>query len=185
MRPLTNRFTGAVAALLLGATLATAQAPDTNRATVISFDAPVSLPGATLPAGSYLFRLTDSQVNRNIIQVFDKDRSKIFATIVAIPAQRNEPSDETVVTFNESPASAAPAVRYWYYPGARTGQEFVYPRKQAIEIANANHTSVLAVDADENNPDSMKNGAISRVEPGEEAPQRFIVQAEMVNDRRQ
>jgi len=185
MRPLTQSITTAVATLLLGATLATPQDLDTNRATIISFDAPVSLPGVTLPAGSYLFRLTDSYENRNIVQVFDKDRSKIFATILAIPAQRNERSDETVVTFNESPASAAPAIRYWYYPGARSGQEFAYPRKQATEIANANHTSVLAVDADENNPDSMKNGAISRVEPGEEAPQRFIVQAEMTGDRRQ
>ena len=37
----------------------------------------------TLPAGSYLFKLADSQVNRNIVQVFDKDRSKIYATILA------------------------------------------------------------------------------------------------------
>lgn len=175
MRPLTKSISAAVAAVLLGTMVATAQSLDTNRATIVSFDEPVSLPGATLPAGSYLFRLTDSQVNRNIVQVFDKDRSKVFATIPAIPAQRNEPSDETVVTFNESPASAAPAIRYWYYPGARTGQEFAYPTKQAIAIANANHTSVLSVDADENNPDSMKTGAISRVEPG----------AEMTDDRRQ
>ncbi len=168
MRPLATKITGACAALLLGGAITFAQVPDTNNMTTVTFSAPVSLPGVTLPAGSYLFRLADSQVNRNIVQVFDKDRSKIFATILAIPAERNEPADETVITFNESPANTAPAVRYWYYPGDKRGQEFAYPKKQAIEIANAAHTSVLSVDMDENNPDSMKTGAMSRVEPGAE-----------------
>lgn len=169
MRPLVTKLTGACAALLLGAAITFAQAPDTNNMTTVTFSAPVSLPGVTLPAGSYLFKLADSQVNRNIVQVFDKDRSKIFATILAIPAERNEPADETVITFNESPANMPPAIRYWYYPGDKRGQEFAYPKKQAIEIANAAHTSVLAVDTDEKNPDSMKTGAMSRVEPGAEA----------------
>src|SRR4051812_12758258 len=171
MRRITNRILGIGAAVMLSATLASAQAPDTNRTTIVTFSAPVSLPGVTLPAGSYLFKLADSQVNRNIVQVFDKDRSKIFATILAIPAQRNEPADETVVTFRESPANAAPAVQYWYYPGERTGQEFAYPKRQAMEIANAAKTSVLSIDAEASNADAMKNGTISRVEPGENAAQ--------------
>ncbi len=169
MRRLTTRILGIGAAVMLSATLAGAQGPDTSRTTIVTFSAPVSLPGVTLPAGSYLFKLADSQVNRNIVQVFDKDRSKIFATILAIPAQRNEPADETVITFREAPANSAPAIRYWYYPGERTGQEFAYPKKQAIEIANATHTSVLSVDSDDMNADSMAKGQISRVEPGADA----------------
>src|SRR3954466_12795883 len=105
MRRPTKGIMGTLAALALGATPAPAQAPDTNRTTIVTFSAPVSLPGVTLPAGSYLFKLADSQVNRNIVQVFDKDRSKIYATILAMPAQRNEPADDTVITFRESPAN--------------------------------------------------------------------------------
>ena len=108
MRQLTTKIAGTVGALVLGASLASAQPSD--RSTTVTFSAPVALPGVTLPAGSYLFKLADSQTNRNIVQVFDKDRTKIFATILAIPAERNEPADETVITFNESPANAAPAV---------------------------------------------------------------------------
>lgn len=174
MRQLTAKITGTCAALLLGATLASAQNAD--RTTTVTFSAPVALPGVTLPAGSYLFKLADSQVNRNVVQVFDKDRSKIFATIIAIPAQRNEPADETVITFNEAPANAAPAIRYWYYPGEKSGQEFAYPKKQAIEIANAAHTSVLSVDAE--TADSMKSGEISRVEPSAAATAQTTPPAE-------
>jgi hypothetical protein len=98
--------------------------------------------------------------------VFVKDRSKIYATILAIPAQRNEPADETVITFRESPANTAPAIQYWYYPGERTGQEFAYPKKQAMEIANATHKSVLSVDTEDTSAEAMAKGKISRVEPG-------------------
>jgi hypothetical protein len=170
MRRLTTNLLAACAAVVLGATLASAQT-NANKDTVVTFSAPVSLPGVTLPAGSYLFKLADSQVNRNIVQVFDKDRSKIYATILAVPAERNEPADETVITFNESPANAAPAIRYWYYPGEKRGQEFAYPKSQAATIANAAHTSVRAVNSDASDIDSMKSAEITRVEPGADVTQ--------------
>src|SRR4051812_11195571 len=171
MRRTTTAIMGTLAALVLGAALATAQSPDTNNTTIVTFSAPVSLPGVTLPAGSYMFKLADSQVNRNNVQVFDKDRSKILATILAIPAERNQPADETVITFAESPANAAPAIRYWYYPGDKRGQEFAYPKKQATEIANASHTSVLSIDTEDNSAEGMTKGKMSRVEPGAQASQ--------------
>jgi hypothetical protein len=170
MRRLNTRLFASCGALLLGATLASAQMT-TQRDTVVTFSAPVSLPGVTLPAGSYLFKLADSQTNRNIVQVFAEDRSKIFATILAIPAERTEPADETVITFDEAPANTAPAVRYWYYPGEKRGQEFAYPKSQAVAIANAAHTSVLSVNSDAADVDAMKSAEIARVEPGADATQ--------------
>jgi hypothetical protein len=171
MRRISTKILGACGAVVLGATLAAAQGPPTDKNTIVTFSAPVSLPGVTLPAGSYLFKLADSQVNRNIVQVFAEDRSKIYATILAIPAERNEPADETVITFSEAPANTAPALRYWYYPGEKRGQEFAYPKAQAVEIANAAQTSVLAVDAEPGNIESMKDAEVSRVEPGAEVTQ--------------
>ena len=171
MRRITTKILGACGALVLGATVATAQGPPTDKNTIVTFSAPVSLPGVTLPAGSYLFRLADSQVNRNIVQVFSEDRSKIYATILAIPAERNEPADETVITFKEAPANTAPALQYWYYPGEKRGQEFAYPKAQAAAIANAAQTSVLAVNAEPGNIESMKDAEVTRVEPGAEATQ--------------
>jgi hypothetical protein len=175
MRQLTTRIMGTCAAVILGATFAASQGLDTSRTTIVTFSAPVALPGVTLPAGSYLFRLADSQTNRNIVQVFDKDRTKIFATILAVAAQRNKPADETVITFKESPANAAPAVQYWYYPGETMGQEFAYPKKQAMAIASAAHTSVLAVDTESDKYDAATAGEVSRVEPGADVTQSAAV----------
>jgi len=37
---------------------------------VVTFSGPVEIPGKALPAGTYVFKLLDSQGNRNIVQVF-------------------------------------------------------------------------------------------------------------------
>src|SRR5512132_3629389 len=114
-----------------------ARADEWNKKTFLTFSGPVSVPGATLPAGTYTFKLADLNGNRHVVQIFDKDEKKIFTTLMAIPNQRLEPSDKPVVLFSETPAGSPQAVKVWYYPGERIGNEFVYPKSQAIRIAKA------------------------------------------------
>lgn len=72
-----------------------------NKKTVVTFNRPVELPGIVLPAGKYVFKLLDSSSDRHIVQVFNADESKIFATILAIPNYRLEPTGDTVLRFAE------------------------------------------------------------------------------------
>jgi len=152
----------ACSAMLLTSAAATAQTV-ADRTTFVTFSAPVSIPGATLPAGTYTFKLADSPANRNIVQVFDKDQMKLYATLLAVAADRTEAEGDPVVTFRETAANRPPAVRYWYYAGERSGSEFVYPKSQAIEIARASGDSVMAVDTDSASIDDMKSSTPSRV----------------------
>jgi hypothetical protein len=152
----------ATAAVLLGAAYTAAQGTLPDRATMVTISAPVSVPGTVLPAGEYLFRLADSQASRNVVQIFNKDRSKIFATLIAVSAQRDEPSGEAVITFRETPADQPPALRYWYYAGEKAGQEFAYPKDQAVKIARASGESVMAVDGSD--MDSMQKGEMHRID---------------------
>lgn len=156
----------ACATTLLVVGLASAQPLD--RTTYLTFSAPVSLPNVTLPAGTYTFRLADSLSNRHIVQVRDRDNTKIYATILAVAAERARPADETVITFREVPADMPPAVRYWYYPGDTTGHEFVYPKSQAMRIAAASGESVLATDAEGRDYEAMRSAEITRIEPAEQ-----------------
>jgi hypothetical protein len=135
-----------------------------DRTTFVTISAPVSVPGTVLPAGEYMFRLADTQASRNVIQIFDKERSKIFATLITVAAERNEPSGDAVITFRETAADAPPALRYWYYAGEKGGHEFVYPREQAMQIARASGESVLAIDTTSTEIDAMSKGDISRIE---------------------
>ena len=152
-----------------------ARADEWNKKTILTFSGPVQIPGATLPGGTYVFKLADLQSNRHVIQVFDKDEKKIYGTILAIPDQRLEPSDKPVVLFSERPAGTPQAVRAWFYPGDTIGNEFVYPKAQAMKIAKETHQSVLAMDedtkstTDEQRMDSMKSAKVSRVDENGQA----------------
>jgi hypothetical protein len=137
-----------------------------NRLTNVTFSAPVSIPGHTLPAGTYHFQLADSNANRNIVQIFDND-NKLVATMLAVPARRNEAQGDPVITFKETRSDLPPAVHYWYYAGESTGSELVYPRSQAMEIARASGEPVMATDTESNESNDLKNSKITKVNPND------------------
>jgi hypothetical protein len=126
-----------------------ARADEWNRKTEITFSGPVEIPGVhlagwgVLPAGTYVFKILDSQSDRHIVQIFNKDETKIYATILAIPNYRLRATDKTVITFRERPAGQPEALRAWFYPGRNWGEEFVYPKARAIALAKATNTPVL------------------------------------------
>jgi hypothetical protein len=129
--------------------LAQSETGDYNHKTTVTFNGPVEIPGvhlkgySVLPAGTYVFKLVDSTVNRHIVQIFNADESKVLATILAIPNMRIQRTDKTVITFRERPNGEPPALRAWFYPDATWGEEFVYPKSKAKEIAMATNTPVL------------------------------------------
>ncbi len=140
---------------LMGTVLAPAvRADDWNRKTVITFSGPVEIPGVhltgwtVLPAGTYVFKILDSQSDRHIVQIFSKDELTIYATILAIPNYRLKATDKTVITFRERPVGQPEALRAWFYPGRYWGEEFVYPKAKAMALAKATNTPVLFTPAE-------------------------------------
>ena len=126
-----------------------ARADDWNRKTVVTFASPVEIPGVhlqgwgVLPAGTYVFKILDSQSDRHIVQIFNKDETTVYATILAIPNYRLQSTDKTVITFRERPAGEPEALRAWFYPGRNWGEEFVYPKAKAVALAKTTNTPVL------------------------------------------
>ena len=131
-----------------------AKADEWNNKTVMTFSGPVEIPGVhlkgwgVLPAGTYVFKLLDSQSDRHIVQIFNKEETVVYATILAIPNYRLRATGKTVVTFRERPAGLPEALRAWFYPGKVWGEEFVYPRAKAVELAKTANTPVLATTVD-------------------------------------
>ena len=113
-----------------------------NERTSVTFSAPVEIPGQVLPAGTYIFQLADSISDRRIVQIWNKDQSHLYATILAVPDFRMQPTGNTVIKFEERAAEAPEAIRAWYYPGEQFGQKFVYPKLRAVELAKQNNVPV-------------------------------------------
>lgn len=124
-----------------------AQADQFNQKTVFTFSGPVEIPGQILPAGTYVFKLHNG-ASRHVVQVFNKEENHVFGTFLAIPDYRMRPASEPIIKFHERPAGSPEAVKAWFYPGRNYGHEFVYPKKEAVALARANHTPVPFVPAE-------------------------------------
>ena len=126
--------------------LPVARASEEDQATKLTFTKDVQVPGRVLPAGTYWFVLADSVGNFNIVQVFDSDRSTLYATILAIEAERLEPTEHTSITFAEQELMPTNAIVTWFYPGFNIGHEFVYSRSEGRELARAKQQTVIAME---------------------------------------
>jgi hypothetical protein len=116
-----------------------------------------------LPAGTYVFKLAGNEADRNIVRILNADETRLITTVMAIPDYRKTASDKTVVTFDEGPAGQPEALQSWFYPGDNYGQEFVYRKQKATELAQVNQRSVPSVPDEVTEPAALKTSAITRV----------------------
>jgi hypothetical protein len=124
-----------------------AKASELDRKTVVKFSGPVEVPGVgaqILPAGTYIFKVLDSPSDRHIVQILSEDGTHVFTTILAIPNFRLKATDKTVITFRERPAGEPEALKAWFYPGREWGDQFVYERSKAIQLATETNEVVLS-----------------------------------------
>jgi hypothetical protein len=153
--------------VLCGMFTSTASAQPRSKKTTVTFSSPVEIPGVdaqVLPAGTYVFKLLDSQSDRNIVQIMNKQQTHVFSTILAIPNFRLKATDKTVITFSERAAGDPQAIRAWFYPGDNWGQEFVYPKKKALALAKITNQPVPYIS------DEVAVNYVAPIETGAEAP---------------
>lgn len=130
--------------VLGAAALPTAKGDEWDKKTIVTFSGRVKVEDTTLPAGTYVFKLADSSADRHIVQIFNQDETHIYATILAMPAYRLKPADNTVVKFSERSSSGITQesqlppegvpIKLWFYPGDNFGQEF---RVQPVSMTTA------------------------------------------------
>ena len=157
---------------LLGFALSpSARADEWNKKTIMTVSEPIQVPNQVLPAGTYVIKLLDSQSDRHIVQIFNKDESHLFTTILAIPNYRIQPTGKTVFTFWETPPGQPKALRAWFYPGDNFGQEFAYPKSAAAQIAAISHQSVPTTEATQ--PAELPQAPVTQTEP---EPQQEVAQ---------
>jgi LPXTG-motif cell wall-anchored protein len=131
-------------ALLFGLLASPTRADQWNKQSTITFNQPVEIPGKVLPAGTYIFQLVESSSIRNIVRIWNADKTEVLATILAIPNYQLTPKGDTVMNFYERPGDSPVALRAWFYPGDLFGQEFAYPKERAIQLAQASNEIVPA-----------------------------------------
>jgi hypothetical protein len=108
-----------------------------DKRTYFTFSQPVALPGVTLPAGTYMFRLADDTTTRKVIQVANKEGTRSFAMLHTVPVYRPDAPRDPEVRFMETAAGAPVAVRAWWKEGERTGYGFIYSKNELAALTRA------------------------------------------------
>jgi hypothetical protein len=135
----------AVSSLLLGMLLSvpSLRVGESDQLTKFQFTfaKPMQVPGQVLQPGTYWFEIKDAQgaqndEEKNIIAVYNQDKSKHIADIPACPIQRKStgygtapaPDAENIELQIAPGTGNEPATLLaWFYPGTFTGHQFVYP----------------------------------------------------------
>jgi len=156
---------GAVA-LFICLSAAQALAQPSDKRTRFTFSGPVALPGVTLPAGQYLFRIADPTSSMRVIQVLNGDGTKPYGLFFAIPAERPQASATPEVRFMETAEGMPSAIRTWWYPGERGGFEFIYPKEQARRLAEGARQPILTTHAETSTTAQTNTDDLSRLAIG-------------------
>jgi len=87
----------------------------------------LTLPGISLPAGSYIFERTMPRGSYDLVRVMSRDHHHLYFTAFTRRVQRplGLPADRQIV-FQEVPIGTTPRLQAWYPIGESTGQEFIY-----------------------------------------------------------
>ena len=122
----------------------TAHADELDQSTILTFSQPVQVPGQVLPAGTYVFTLTSSDADRNVVQTFNSAHTHLYGMFETIPTERRSSTDDPAITFAEQGSENPNALLKWFYPGRLTGHEFVYSGRKEKELARDTQETVLA-----------------------------------------
>jgi hypothetical protein len=116
----------AVGALLIfGAASHPARAwSDADHREYLTFSGAVAIPGAVLPAGTYIFEVVSPSFSNTVVCVRSRDGRKIYLTQFARIVERQSSGGR--VTFHETRRGEAPAVDAWYPMGGEHGRQFIY-----------------------------------------------------------
>ena len=163
--------------MLLGAVSpSTARGNDYNQKTILTFSHPFEIPGHVFPAGTYTLQLLDSMSDRHIVQFSittgRATSASLWQSRTIGSRRRTRPSSHSTkcrsVPRKRSARGSTPA--------RSAGQEFVYPKRRALELAVTQKVVVPAIAVDISDPD-LKTVPIVAITPDrKEVPVAAVIQ---------
>lgn len=107
-----------------------------QRVATLTFSGPVQVPGAMLPAGTYLFRQIAGPVDgHRLVQVSAVEPTRLVAQFRTKPSRRAAAGGD--VTFRPTLNGTSPAIATWYFNKGMEGSEFLYSASELRALATA------------------------------------------------
>jgi hypothetical protein len=116
-----------------------------DKKTIMTFTAPVEIPGKALPAGTYVFKVLDPLRTAISFRCGIRTRSISMRRSWEFRIYRMMRPDKPLVQFEERPSNSPEALKAWFYPGDNYGSQFVYPHDRVGELAERTNQNVLSM----------------------------------------
>jgi len=93
----------------------------------VTFSAPVSLPGVSLAAGTYIFEVPLDTQSLDVVRVRSRDGRQVYFTgFTQAVERRAEFAVGVGIVLGEAASGTPTHVRVWFPAGQRRGHQFIY-----------------------------------------------------------
>jgi hypothetical protein len=145
---------------------------------------PMDVGGFVLDPGTYRIKVVEMNSNRNVVQVTNEAGSRVFATVLATPhvIQTDETIPESRFAYFPAISGQPKALRTWFARDTPYGQDIIYRKRRAMELAAVAKAPVIAI-PDETKEAEYATTALAvvtpeqQVKPYEEPPPTRIAEA--------
>src|SRR5260370_8649477 len=98
-------FIAMICLMLLGGTyfVPKVRADESDKKTIVTVNEPIQVPGKVLPAGTYVFKLLDSN-DRTLVAIYDADEMHLITTVQGIPDVPTETPDKPTHPIEHPPS---------------------------------------------------------------------------------
>lgn len=118
--------------------------PSTSKPAQFHVSQKTEVPGQTLKPGSYTIQVVDHLQDRFILRIASTTGAKT-ALFIGVPSSELRTDSKFGPVVWSQDADGKTALRGFTFPDGKS-LEFVYPKAEAVDLAKANNTHVLAVD---------------------------------------
>jgi hypothetical protein len=166
MKNLMRGCTLALAAFLVAAYASGANAQINTEKTLFTLTDPMDVGGTVLEPGTYRIKVVELASNRNLVQVTNEAGTKVFVAVLATPhpIKTDETIPESRFIYYPALENQPKALRTWFAHDTPYGQDIIYPKRHAMEIAAAAKVPVIAI-ADEVKEAEYKSTPLTIVTP--------------------
>jgi len=96
---------------------------------LLTFHNPIEVPGATLVAGTYLFR----RVGPSVLQIVAPDRSHVYTAFMTLRADGDGDTTKERIKLQQFGEDGPLRILAWY-PAYSVGYEFIYPKPKRQSV---------------------------------------------------
>jgi hypothetical protein len=134
------RMTAAMLGLIGAYFAPCVRADDRNKETHLTINVPLRVHDTLLAPGEYVFKVIDLGTSSAVVEIFNSDGTRVEATIIGLPAYRNNVGDNKVFTISDPQGDQPATLQSWFYPGDNFGVEF-RAAKRANEASHVSRTN--------------------------------------------